>query len=406
MNPITVSTLNSQIARLFEQDEQLRDVWVTGEVSNWKRAASGHVYFNLKDRGATIGAVMWKGSVVYQKWLPNEGDQIVAHGYVGVYPERGVYQLYANQILPAGRGQLYEQLEQLKARLAAAGLFDPTRKRPIVTAPRRIGIITSADAAALRDILRVLALRWPLIEVIVFSTLVQGAEAPAQIVSALAAANDYGVLVAPIDTLILARGGGSIEDLWAFNHEAVAYAVAQSAVPVVAGVGHETDVTVVDFVADLRAPTPSAAAAAVVPDRREVAPQLALIQRRLSQAAVAQLADARGAWTQMGARLQRLHPQRQFDQRRQQLEDRSVRLEQAMRRRLERRQARMTAASQHLNALNPLSVLQRGYSIVVRADGAVVTSPEMVGEGERLQVRAAGGEYGVQRVVWPLSTKP
>jgi exodeoxyribonuclease VII large subunit len=398
MNPITVSTLNSQIARLFEQDEQLRDVWVTGEVSNWKRAASGHVYFNLKDQGATIGAVMWKGSVVYQKWLPNEGDQIVAHGYVGVYPERGVYQLYANQILPAGRGQLYEQLEQLKTRLAAAGLFDPTRKRPIVTAPRRIGIITSADAAALRDILRVLALRWPLIEVIVFSTLVQGAEAPAQIVSALAAANDYGVLVAPIDTLILARGGGSIEDLWAFNNEVVAYAVAQSAVPVVAGVGHETDVTVVDFVADLRAPTPSAAAAAVVPDRREVAPQLAVIQRRLSQAAVAQLADARGAWTQMGARLQRLHPQRQFDQRRQQLEDRSVRLEQVMRRRLERRQARMTAASQHLNALNPLSVLQRGYSIVVRADGAVVTSPEMVGEGERLQVRAAGGEYGVQRV--------
>jgi exodeoxyribonuclease VII large subunit len=397
MNPITISALNTHVVTLFERDELLRDLWVVGEVSNWKRATSGHIYFSLKDGGAAISAVMWKGSAFSQKWLPNEGDQILAHGYVGVYPERGVYQLYVNQILPAGRGQLYEQLELLKKRLAAQGLFDSDRKRPIQPLPRRIGIVTSPDTAALRDILRVLSARWPLVEVLVFPTLVQGAEAPGQIVAALTTANRYGEQVAPLDTLILARGGGSIEDLWAFNHEQVAHAIFQSQIPVVSGVGHETDFTIADFVADLRAPTPSAAAVAATPDRHEMADRLAGIQRQLAQCLSDRLHSEREQVQLTRLRLQRLHPQRQLDRRRQSLEERRLRLDYALRRNLDRRQERAAAAGLRLAALNPLAVLQRGYSIVQKTSGAVVIAPEMTKVGERLHVRAAGGEYVVTR---------
>ncbi len=397
MNPITVSLLNAHIAALVEQDETLRDLWLLGEVSNWKRAASGHVYFVLKDSGAAISAVMWKGSTLTHTWLPSDGDQIIAHGYVGVYPERGAYQLYVNRIQPAGRGRLYEQLEALKARLSAAGLFAAERKRPLPVNPQRIGIITSADAAALRDILRVLAVRWPLVEVIVFPTLVQGNEAPTQIVSALANANRYSSTVEVLETLIVARGGGSIEDLWAFNDERVAHAVAQSAIPVVAGVGHETDFTIVDWVADLRAPTPSAAAAAVVPDSTEAQAQLASLYDQLTRSLVARLAGESRTLQQMQRRLQRVDPRRQLDYQRQRLDEREPQLQRAIQRHLERLQIRQRAAHARLSALSPLGVLQRGYSIVQRGDGTVVTKPEQSQPGEQLQVRASGGVYTVQR---------
>jgi exodeoxyribonuclease VII large subunit len=395
MEPITVSTLNTHILALFERDALLQDVWVRGEVSNWKRAASGHIYFSLKDNGAAIGAVMWKALALSQTWLPGEGDQIVAHGYVGVYPERGIFQLYVDHLLPAGRGQLYEQLERLKSRLAQAGLFDMTRKRPIPAAPRRIGIITSRDAAALRDILRVLAVRWPLVEVVLFSCLVQGAEAPGQLVAALQTANEYALRVNPLDTLILARGGGSIEDLWAFNNEQLAYAIVESRLPVITGVGHETDYTIADFVADLRMPTPSAAAAAAVPDLAEIRDQLQAVHRRLADAARNRLLDARDQLAEGQSRLQRLNPRRQLDLRRQRLEDRTVRLHFALRRRLDRLADRTKGAHLRLAALDPVAVLGRGYSIVQRTDGQVVTDPAQVMGGERLQVQAAGGVYAV-----------
>lgn len=397
MKPIPVSALNTHIVAIFERDELLRDIWVLGEVSNWKRAASGHVYFSLKDDGAAIGAVMWKNLALSQSWLPKEGDQIVAHGYVGVYPERGQYQLYVNQILPAGRGQLYDQVEQIKARLNAAGLFDPARKRAIVTTPRRLGIITSRDAAALRDVLRVLAGRWPLVEVLLFPSLVQGADAPAQLVAALANAAHYSATVAPLDTLLLVRGGGAIEDLWAFNDEMVARAVADSPIPVISGVGHETDTTVVDFVADLRAPTPSAAAAAATPDRNEMLERVRTLQQRLAQGLVAHLADERSMVEQVERRLQRLAPQRQLDLRRQRLEERAIRLHFRVQRQLDRLAQRTAALRLQLAALNPHAVLQRGYSIVRREDGEVVTSPAMSTPGQVLHVRAAGGEYDVIR---------
>ncbi|MBV7332093.1 exodeoxyribonuclease VII large subunit [Chloroflexi bacterium TSY] len=398
-DPVTISALTTHIVTLFESDPVLRDVWVTGEVSTWKQAASGHVYFSLKDSGATINAVMWRKSAYSHSWLPQAGDQIVAHGYVGVYPERGAYQLYVNRIQPAGRGQLYAQFEALKQRLMEEGLFDEERKRPIPPLPRRIGVVTSADAAALRDILRVLSMRWPLIDVVVFSTLVQGAEAPHQIANALATANQYHEENEPLETLILARGGGSIEDLWAFNDERVAYAIVGSRLPVVAGIGHETDVTIADFVADLRAATPTAAAAAVVPDRMEVIEQFTDIAEHLSQRALDRIALEQNRQEQLQMRLFRLHPQRQIDQQRQRIDDRERRLQTIMRGVLTQQRTFQKGAQLRLAALNPLGVLSRGYSIVQRLDGQVVTDPKNVEPNEELDVRAAKGTYRVQKIL-------
>ncbi|HXF63258.1 MAG TPA: exodeoxyribonuclease VII large subunit, partial [Caldilineaceae bacterium] len=293
MNALTVSGLTTHIVALFERDELLRDVAVLGEVSNWKRAASGHLYFSLKDAGACVNAVMWRAHAQAHTWLPRDGDQVVVFGYVGVYPERGNYQLYASRLLPAGRGQLYARFEELKAKLAAEGLFDQERKRPLPALAQRIGVVTSVDAAALRDILRVLTIRWPLVEVVVFPCPVQGADAPARICEALRCANRYSLNVETLDLLILARGGGSIEDLWAFNDEQVAYAVAASELPVVAGIGHETDFTIVDFVADLRAPTPSAAAAAVAPDQAEARAKIKAALAWMGQRIAQQVEDER-----------------------------------------------------------------------------------------------------------------
>ncbi len=395
MKTLTVSSLSTHIVALFERDDLLRDVAVIGEVSNWKRAASGHIYFSLKDAGAAISSVMWRTHALAHSWLPREGDQIVAYGHVSVYPERGTYQLYVNRLTPAGRGLLYAQFEELKARLAAEGLFALERKRELPQRIGRIGVVTSADGAALRDILRVFVGRWPLVDVVIFSTLVQGAEAPGRIVEAIGCANRYSREVEPLNALILARGGGSIEDLWAFNDVQVAYAVAASDLPVVTGVGHETDYTIVDWVADLRAPTPSAAAAAVTPDRAEMRARLAGLVEAMGRRIETQIEHEQEGLAQRSHRLRRLHPRRNLDMARQRLDDRERRLGWAVQRRLERAAQRSLAAQGRLEALNPVAVLQRGYSIVQRAGGEVVTGPMQVTQGERLHVRAADGSDAV-----------
>ena len=392
---LTVTAVTLHIRQLLEQDEALRDLQVLGEVSNWKRAASGHIYFRLKDSGATITAVMWRNAAQAQSWLPREGDQVVAHGYVGVYPENGAYQLYVNRLQPAGKGQLYARFEALKEKLAAEGLFDEERKRPVTSLPRRIGVVTSTDAAALRDILRVLSARWPLVDVVVFSTLVQGAEAPARIVAAIETANRYSRDVEPIDTLLVARGGGSIEDLWAFNDEGVARAIAASAIPTIAGVGHEVDFTIADFVADVRAPTPSAAAAGAVPDRAEAIGQLRATMQALQQRAARRIGQEERALANVRRRLDLVHPRRRLDEQRQRLDERERRLHFAVLRALARRAERRLAAAQRLESLNPSRVLQRGYSIVRRRSGEIVVDPAAVSAGEPLDVRAARGSYGV-----------
>ncbi|MBX3000768.1 MAG: exodeoxyribonuclease VII large subunit [Caldilineaceae bacterium] len=403
MNTLTISALTTHIVNLFAADEVLRDVWITGEVSNWTKARSGHIYFSLKDSGANISAVMWKGNVFRHSWLPTEGDQILAHGYVDVYPERGIYQFYADEIRPAGRGQLYAQFEALKQKLMAEGLFNGERKRPIPAVPQRIGVVTSDGAAALRDVLRVLSQRWPLVEVILFHTLVQGNEAPAGIVSALAAANRYGQgsslfdAADPLDVILLVRGGGSIEDLWAFNDERVARAVAESALPVISGVGHETDFTIVDFASDLRMPTPSAAAAAAVPDRVEALAQIAYGREALAEIIEDQIAARQYQLEECQARLRRSSPQRALDRARQSLDELGARLHRHMDRQLQQRRERLESAELRLNSLNPAGVLARGYSLVQRIDGSIVTDPQQVAVGEALTVHAAKGVYRVRR---------
>lgn len=395
MNPLTVSAVTTHIVSLFERDETLRDVGVLGEVSNWKRAASGHIYFSMKDSGATLTAVMWRNAVLSHTWLPREGDQIVAFGYVSVYPERGAYQLYVNRIQPAGRGQLYVQFEALKAKLEAEGLFDAERKRTFRLVHGRIGIVTSRNAAALHDILRVIAARWPLLEVVLFPCLVQGNEAPGQIAEMIRTANHFHATQQPLDVLIVGRGGGSIEDLWAFNDERVAYAIFESELPVVSGVGHEVDFTIADFVADVRAPTPSAAAAMVTPDQNEVRLRLAGAVNWMAEQVGGMVVGEKRQLLGIEQRLARLHPRRMLDQRRQQLDERERRLHWTARRRMDRLHDRVEATNHRLEALNPLRVMSRGYSIVQHQDGRVVSDPADVAANESLRVRAARGSYAV-----------
>lgn len=432
MNPLTITQLTAHVTSLFEQDDLLQDVWVLAEVSRWTRAASGHVYFSLKDSGAVISSVMWRGNAHRHTWLPREGDQILAHGHVSVYPERGQYQFYADEIRPAGRGQLYARFEALKERLAAEGLFEAERKRPIPAPPRRLGIVTSQSAAAFQDVLRVLGQRWPLAEAFLFPTQVQGAEAPGQIAAALAAANrftgaveppgglfaddhaDLPLLFAgngyrssdtaatkvergegPLDTILLVRGGGSIEDLWAFNEEVVALAIAESKVPVVTGVGHETDFTIADFVADLRAPTPTGAAVAATPDRRELQANVRQIKLWLLRGGNDEVTDRQVQLDELNRRLLRAAPTRQIDLARQRLDESEERIRRILSVELRRRKEQLDAAIARLEGLNPSSVLSRGYSIVQRGSGAVVSAPEQTSAGERLVVRSAGGDYPV-----------
>ena len=433
MNPLTITQLTAHVTSLFERDELLRDVWVLAEVSRWTRAASGHIYFSMKDSGAVINSVMWRGNAHRHTWLPNEGDQVLAHGHVTVYPERGQYQFYADEIRPAGRGQLYAQFEALKERLAGEGLFEQARKRPIPGAPRRLGIVTSQSAAAFQDVLRVLGQRWPLAEAVLFPTQVQGAEAPAQIVAALAAANGFTRAGSPgafsaedlaalpllaadnvssafdsaaaeagrggglLDTILLVRGGGSIEDLWAFNEEVVAYAVAGSKVPVVTGIGHETDFTIADFVADLRAPTPTGAAVAATPDRWEMLEGIKQTRLWLLRTGSEEVSGRRVQWQELRRRLVRSAPLRQIDLARQRLDEVDERLRRVTSGEMRRRKEQLESGRARLEGLNPSGVLSRGYSIVQKSGGAVVSAPGQTTVGERLLVRSAGGAYPVLR---------
>ena len=434
MNPLTITQLTSHVTSLFEQDELLRDVWVLAEVSRWTRAASGHIYFSMKDSGAVISAVMWRGNAHRHSWLPTEGDQVLAHGYVSVYPERGQYQFYADEIRPAGRGQLYAQFEALKERLTAEGLFEQERKRPIAESPRRLGIVTSQSAAAFQDVLRILGQRWPLAEAVLFPTQVQGAEAPRQIAAALAAASGFaGGTDSPgnysdsdnsglplwsagighgfsdttverlargegnLDTVLLVRGGGSIEDLWAFNEEVVAYAIAQSQVPVVTGIGHETDFTIADFVADLRAPTPTGAAVAATPDRWELMQGVRQTEAWLLRGGAGAVSERLAQLEEMRRRLLLSAPLRQIDLARQRLDEADDRLRRVLAVELGRKKEQLASAGARLEGLNPSAVLSRGYSIVQRVDGAVVSAPEQTNVGEQLSVRSAGGAYPVIR---------
>jgi exodeoxyribonuclease VII large subunit len=387
----SVSDLTAYIRELFAIDFRLQDVEVSGEISNFTQARSGHLYFTLKDAGAQLKCVMWRSAAERLAFRPGEGDAVVANGRVAVYEASGVYQLYVEQLQPAGRGNLAVAFEQLKQRLADEGLFDPAHKKALPPAPRKIGIVTSADAAALRDILNVLSRRYPLTSVLIAPTLVQGPEAPPQIVRALQWLDGRS----DIDVILIARGGGAIEDLWAFNDERVARAIFAAQRPIICGVGHETDFTIADFVADQRAPTPSAAAELVVPDLEEIRPLIAAYRAALRGALATAVQRRRWQVQTLVRALGHLSPQARLDNNRQRLDMLHTRLERAIENRLSRERGRLNVAQVGLTAVGPLATLARGYAIVRQADGAVVKSVTAVVPGQSLTIHVADGAFGV-----------
>lgn len=396
---LSISQLIGHIAILLREDETLADVTVAGEVSNATLAKSGHFYFTLKDAGAAIGCVMWRHSLRGLFDIPGEGQRVIAHGRVDLYAPRGQLQLVVDSLHPEGGvGELYRRFEEIKARLQAEGLFDPARKRPLPVLPRRIGVITSATGAALRDILHVLAARWPLADVLIAPSLVQGAQAPAALQAALYALWQ----VKDVDVILIGRGGGSIEDLWAFNDEGLARLAAQSPVPVVSGVGHETDFTILDFVADVRAATPSAAAALLTPDQAAARQEIETAALSLHHLA-GQRIERRRLLVERAQHILRRHsPRYRIDQQRQLLDDLDRRLHRSLHAQLERRLLHLQGAEQRLAGVNPLAVLARGYAIVQGEGGQMIRSVAQVGPGQALRVRVSDGAFPVSVSTPPL----
>lgn len=390
--PYTVSQLNAFVRDVLESEPALADVWVEGEISNVSRPASGHWYFTLKDAYAQVSCVIWRSMAQAQHYLPSNGDHVLVHGRLGVYEAGGRYQLYVDELLRAGLGNLYLEFIRLKERLEAEGLFAPERKRPLPRFPRRIGVVTSPSAAVLRDIATILRRRYPLAELVLSPTLVQGEEAPPQIVAALNALNRQGV-----DVIIVARGGGSLEELWAFNDEQVVRAIATSATPVVCGVGHETDFTLADFAADVRAPTPSAAAELVTPDQADLRAQIGALQVAAREAFQNALAERRLRLKVQLDALRHLSPVARLHQYRQRTDELSQRVEQIVRHQLVVYRERLAGLLRNLEGLNPSATLARGYAIVRRyPTGAVVRSVSQVTPSDRLLIRVADGEFGAE----------
>ena len=383
--------MTAYIRRLFERDNLLGRVRVWGELSNFRRHHSGHCYFTLKDAGASLRCVMFRSKAVGLKFVPRDGLRVRLAGNVSVYERDGNYQLYVESMLPDGLGDLSAAFAKLREKLLAEGLFDESRKQPIPVMPKAIGVVTSPTGAALRDIVTVARRRHGGIPIILVPAQVQGEEAPEQIVRGIELLDRSG----RVDVIVIGRGGGSIEELWAFNDERVVRAVAAAVTPIVSAVGHQTDFTLSDFAADLRAATPSQAAELVVPDRLELLRRLSAARRRLNQALRHRLIERR-------LRLERClqsslfrRPQELLRDRSQLLDQLSERLTHALKTALDERQQRLRIANEKLNLLNPWGVLQRGYSVVRRPDGAVISSAEAVETGESLDVWLHRGKLAV-----------
>ncbi len=386
---LSVTQVSHYLKEILETDELLQDVWVRGEISGCRTPLSGHCYFTLKDAEAQLPCVFFRNARM-RSAAPElrDGMAIAANGRISLYERDGKLQLYVENVELIGEGALFLRLEQLKTRLAAEGLFDVSRKRPLPPFPMVVGIVTSPQAAALRDMLRVLRTRFPLARVILSPTLVQGAEAPAAIVEALDLLNAQG----EAEVVILGRGGGSIEELWAFNEEVVARAIARSRIPVISGIGHETDFTIADFVADYRASTPTAAAAAAVPDIAEWRAQVFELQQALAEFMEAILSDQREQLGRATRDLLRLDPQHQLERLQQRLDDTSALLQARMQHILSLHSERLKGIALRLHSLSPLLTIARGYAIVRRdKDQAVVTSTQQVKPGDELTIQVTDG---------------
>ena len=356
---MTVKALNSYLRELLETDDVLRDIWVKGEISNFTRASSGHLYFTLKDADAQVKCVMWKGSTFGLRFDPREGMAVEVHGSMSIYSATGQVQLYVSEMRQAGQGQLYAEFLKLKAKLQAAGLFD--KKKPLPRFPHHIGIVSSATGAALQDMLHALDRRLPTARVTIAPSTVQGADAPASIIRALNALNR----IEDLDVILLGRGGGSIEDLWCFNDEALAYTIFNSRIPIISGVGHETDFTIADFVADLRAPTPTAAAELASPVTvDDLLQNLADRSARLEQSLSAIFMKHQQKFQLAQSALERVSPRQRIYNTLQRQDELFARLDRAITAQLQNLELRLEKESAHLKALSPMAVLARGYAII------------------------------------------
>lgn len=387
MNEIlTVSQINGYLKQVVGEDVNLKSIFIQGEISNFtNHLKSGHYYFTLKDKNAAIRAVMFRSSNAHLPFLPENGMRVIVFGSVQLYEKSGECQIICGDMQPDGVGALYAALEQIKARLEREGLFDPALKRPLPAMPKRIGVITAKTGAALQDIIRILSERYPIGELVLIPSLVQGAMAPDAICRALERAAS-----ASLDLLILARGGGSIEDLWAFNDERVARAVRACPVPVITGVGHETDFTVVDFVSDYRAPTPSGAAMAAAPDLTELLGWIVESKERMQDALLERFGRDRLSLDALTSRLQNLSPQRALREKEERLSLLSRRLKLLGRETWEKKENALLGALATLEALSPLKVLTRGYSITYHRE-TVATNASSLLPGDVLVTRLLKG---------------
>ena len=384
---MSITQVNEYIRKMMDADVLLAGLAVRGEISNYKMYPSGHHYFTLKDEGGALKCVMFRGNAMRLKFRPENGMKVIAMGKISVYPRDGAYQLYCSSLVLDGIGDLYAAFEQLKAKLATQGLFDPSHKKTIPQYPGMIGIVTSSAGAAVHDMLRILRKRYPLTEVRLFPVRVQGAEAPDEIAAAIRYANYYK----QADLLIVGRGGGSIEDLWAFNDEKVAYAIYQSEIPVISAVGHEPDVTISDFVADLRAATPSNAAELAVPDQDALRQNLDNLSARMGNQLGRQLKNARRQLTILAQSPSLTSPDQYLVQRRKTLELLSGRVFTAQTRVLHSHRQRFVAATAKLDAMSPLKVLTRGYAMVQNGEHTVVRSVKQTFSGDQLSISLSDG---------------
>ena len=391
---VAVGELTRYLANLISGDRALRNLAVKGEISNFKQYASGHCYFNLKDAQGIIPCVMFRSSASRLRFRPEDGMAVIAAGSVNVYVEGGRYQLYVNNMLPDGVGDLAMAFEQLKARLSQEGLFDQEHKKPLPIYPATIGIVTSSSGAVLRDIYRVSKRRFPGIRLVLKPVQVQGAGAAEQIAQAV----DFFNVHYPVDVLIVGRGGGSLEDLWAFNEEVVVRAIYNSEIPVISAVGHETDFTLADFVADERAATPSQAAEMAVRDGQEIVAQLLSLQTRLRNSAVQQLDIRRKGIEHLLTRPVMENPHLMLEQRMERLDNLASRLGQSGSQQLKQQVQHLTHLMDKLELMNPMNTLRRGYGMVRSRDNRVIATIQEVQAGDRIQVELQDGIIHAQAV--------
>ncbi len=392
MDILTVSEINAYLRQKLTTDDIIQGIWIKGEISTFKRAASGHCYFSLKEGNAVLRAVMWRNRAVSLTTLPTNGDAVLAYGSISLYESSGDIQLYVEQIQPDGMGLRQAQFEQLKACLEAEGLFEQSRKRPLPILPRRIGVATSAQGAALQDILTVLNRRCPLVEILIAPCLVQGMQAPASIAAAL-----QTLYACDVDVILLVRGGGGLEDLWCFNEEYVARTVFASPVPLITGIGHETDTTIVDYVADMRAPTPSAAAEMAVPEIEALFHEIHMQQTRLATAMTHVLEKKRRYLKQALSAVYYHAPLTSLARARQQVDDLLRRCTVHIHANIHTHQVQLQSLKARLNVLNPRATLARGYALVrFASDGSIMSHIKHVALGERLTIVLQDGTLVVE----------